>query len=111
MMGKLSVKGAGRRKSMLLPLGVVVAYLSSKLSGMKRLMLFSLLSTSKEGGQKRMGLGFPNYIFLAGHGHLRGFRAGSQADDLGRRHAFICCPDLKISPPVLLFCDVTVCSN
>ena len=70
MMGKLSVKGIGKRKSMFMPLGVVVGYLSSKLSGMKQLLLFSLLSTSKEGGHKRMSLGYPNYIFLAGHGHL-----------------------------------------
>lgn len=111
MMGKLSVKGTGKIKSMFMPLGVVVGYLSRRPSRMKQLLLFSILSTSKEGGQKRMGLGYPNYIFRAGHGHLRDFRAGNQADDLGRWHEFICCPELKISPPVLLFCDVMVCSN
>lgn len=63
MMGKLSVKGPGKRKSMLLPLGVVVGYLSCNLSRRKQLLLLGLLSTSKEGGQKRMGLRYPNYIF------------------------------------------------
>lgn len=55
MKGRLSSEGIWKRKSMFLPLGVVVGCLSSRLSLGKELLL-SLLSTSKEGDLKRMGL-------------------------------------------------------
>lgn len=53
MMGRLSFEGIGKRKSMFMPLGVVVSCLSSRLSRGKWLLLLGLLSTSKEGDQKQ----------------------------------------------------------
>lgn len=100
-MDRLCFEGPGKGKSKLLPSGVVVGYLSSRLGRGKPLLLPSFLCTSKEGGQKRMGLSCPNYVFQAGHGRLRGFRVGDWVDDLGRE--FTCCPILKIpSSPALL---------
>lgn len=48
MKGRLSSEGIWKRKSMFMPLGVVVGCLSSRLSLGKELLLLSLLSTSKE---------------------------------------------------------------
>lgn len=110
-MGRLSFEGIRKRKSMFMPLGVVVSCLSSRLSRGKRLLLLSLLSTSKEGGQKQgASVSLITSSKLAmGTSEVLGQEIGLMIWD--GWHQFICCPNLKISPPVLPFYDVMVRSN
>lgn len=77
-----------KKKSMFMPLGVVVVLFIKQANwGEAAPTPFTLLSTSKEGGQKK-GPSYPNYSLPAGHRHLEEFREGNWVDDLGWLHKF-----------------------